>query len=187
MCSIVVYKLCVLCCRSLKAGSFLIFVCLALRSLGNLHKSQKAFTELGWIEVAALVCFCIILTTRITQNRHPRKVHSRQRNKQKYSLVFISFVYVLLFSLFSPFPSSQNLYLSVFVVFLSLSPQTHEHTHSNKSLRWQGNRCTLLFNTLFIPASQCVVGVFLLMQAAVHTLEQLIIPNEGASWSLNGC
>jgi len=60
--AVLLCKLCVLCCRSPKAGSFLIFMCLDLLSLENLHKSQKAFTKLGRIEVAALFGFCIILT-----------------------------------------------------------------------------------------------------------------------------
>lgn len=91
--SIVVYKFCILCCCSLKAGSFLIFVCLALCSLGNLHKSQKAFTELGWIEVVDLVCFCIILTTWITQNRHPRTfIQGKETNRNILSCLSLLFM-----------------------------------------------------------------------------------------------
>lgn len=169
--SIVVYKFSVLCCHSLKAGSFLIFVCLALRSLGNLHKSQKAFIELGWIEVAASACFCIIPTTRITQNRHPRKFIQGKETKC-LSLLFTSC------ASFFPFSVLWNFYVSVIVVFFfSFS------THTLIEIR---NRCTLLL-TVFISASQCVVSVSLLMQGVVRSLEQLITPNEGVRWPLNGC
>ncbi len=121
--SIVVYKLCVLCCRSLKAGSFLIFVCLALRSLVNLHKSQKAFTELGWIEVAALVCFYIILTTWITQNRHPRKfIQGKETNQNILSC--LSLLFMSCSSLFFPLFCLCRIFISLLLSsFASVSKE----------------------------------------------------------------
>ncbi len=119
--SIVVYKFCLLCCCSLKAGSFLIFVCLALCSLGNLHKSQKAFAELGWIEVVALICFCIILNINVYKREsHKTDILERSLKAKKQAEIF-SHVYLFCLCLallsFSPFLSSQNLYLTVIVVF----------------------------------------------------------------------
>lgn len=109
MCSeitVLLCKLCFLCCHSLKAGSFHIFLCLDLLSLGNLHKSQKAFTKLGWIEVATLFCFCKILTMWITQYRHPQKFIQGKETKWNIllclSLLFMpccSFSFSLFFSL----------------------------------------------------------------------------------------
>ncbi len=125
--SIVVYKFCLLCCCSLKAGSFLIFVCLALCSLGNLHKSQKAFTELGWIEVVALVCFCIILNINVYKCESHKQTYLERSLKAKkqaeiFSHVYL-FVYVLLFSRFPLSVLAESLSHCLLSSFVSVSKE----------------------------------------------------------------